>query len=47
MIDIRDGYLIYGLFLEGCKWDYLKQLIEESSPKVLYTAVPIIWLKPI
>jgi dynein heavy chain len=43
---ISDGSLMYGLFLESCRWDYEKQLLAESQPKILYTKAPIIWLKP-
>ncbi|CAD8170768.1 unnamed protein product [Paramecium pentaurelia] len=44
---VNDGTLIFGLFLEGCKWDYGREMIVESNPKVLTTLAPIIWLKPI
>ena len=47
MIDVKDGHLVYGLYFEGCRWDYIKNVLEESHPKVLNTIVPIIWLKPI
>ena len=39
--------MIFGLFMEGCKWDYGREMIVESSPKVLTTFAPIIWLKPV
>ncbi|CAK81423.1 unnamed protein product (macronuclear) [Paramecium tetraurelia] len=44
---LNDGTLIFGLFLEGCRWDYGREMIVESNPKVLTTLAPIIWLKPI
>lgn len=42
----EDGALISGLFLEGARWDYKKQSLAESQPKILFSKVPIIWLKP-
>jgi len=38
---------MYGLYIEGCKWDYDNKLLQESDPKVLSVLAPIIWLKPI
>lgn len=32
-----DGVYIYGLFVEGCKWDDKGEYLEESAPKVLFT----------
>ena len=42
-----DGAYIHGLFLEGARWEPAKQMIQESKPKELYTALPIIHLLPI
>lgn len=42
----EDGAFIYGLFLEGCRWSSEQQYLTESHPKVLYTAMPYIWLRP-
>ena len=42
-----DGQLMYGLYLEGCKWDYSAKQMEESDPKVLAVSAPIIRLKPV
>ena len=41
-----DGCLIYGLYLEGCRWDYSYKKLAESMPKILTTLAPIILLKP-
>ncbi|KZC03876.1 Dynein heavy chain 1, axonemal [Dufourea novaeangliae] len=39
-----DGCAIYGLFLEGCRWN--KDHLDESLPKELYTNMPPILLLP-
>ena len=42
----EDGCYVYGLFLEGCRWDSIKCVLSESQPKVLFTEMPIVWLNP-
>jgi dynein heavy chain len=39
--------MIYGLFIEGCKFDYSARQLAESDMKVLYTKSPIIGLLPV
>lgn len=42
----EDGVNIIGPFMEGCKWNTEDQHLDESDPKVLYTAMPMVWIKP-
>lgn len=41
-----DGCFIYGLFLEGCRWDADAGFLAESFPKQLFTSMPMMWLRP-
>ncbi|KAL1138662.1 hypothetical protein AAG570_008724 [Ranatra chinensis] len=41
-----DGCVVYGLFLEGARWDFNPMLLAESLPKQLYTSMPPIWFVP-
>lgn len=43
----EDGCYIYGLFLEGAKWDYAKHCLGDSDPKKLFVEVPLMHLDPI
>ena len=42
----KDGCYIRGLYIEGAKWDSNKMMLGESSPKVLFSDIPVIWLIP-
>jgi len=42
----EDGCYIYGLFLEGCRWDASAHLLCESNPKELYTTMAPMHLEP-
>lgn len=35
-----DGCILYGMYLEGCRWDLEKHMLGESLPKMLYTDMP-------
>lgn len=41
-----NGVYCYGLFLEGCKWDWSEWQLAESDLKVLYVSVPLLWIVP-
>merc|ERR1712039_217808 len=41
-----NGVYTYGVFLEGCRWNWETWELHESDPKVLYTPVPMIWIVP-
>jgi len=43
----KDGAYIYGLFVDGARWDRDRGLMAEQLPKVLYDSMPVIWIKPI
>jgi dynein heavy chain len=42
----EDGCYIYGLYLEGARWDAVNMRLVESRPKELYTSMAAIWLRP-
>jgi dynein heavy chain len=42
----EDGVIICGMFLEGCRWDFERGILEESHPKVLFSEAPYVWLQP-
>jgi len=41
-----DGVFIYGLYVEGARWDSQKEALEESNPKVLFSQMKSIWILP-
>ena len=42
----EDGAYLYGLFIEGCRWDESTKTLNESVPKVLTEPFPTIHLLP-
>ena len=42
-----DGAYIYGLFMDGARWERSTQQIVELLPKILHDNMPLIWIKPI
>ncbi|CAM39593.2 putative dynein heavy chain [Leishmania braziliensis MHOM/BR/75/M2904] len=41
------GALVYGLYLEGARWDPEQHSLAESNPKELYVEMPLIHLDPV
>ncbi|CAE1317659.1 DNAH [Acanthosepion pharaonis] len=41
-----DGAYIYGLFLDGARWNREEGLLADQLLRILVEAMPIIWLKP-
>jgi dynein heavy chain len=42
----KDGSFVYGLYLEGARWNDSLNQLDESAPKKLFTTMPYIWIKP-
>lgn len=38
----EEGIYIYGLYLDGCKWDKEKTRLVDSDPKVLFAPLPVL-----
>lgn len=41
-----DGCYIFGMYLEGCKWDLEKHELNDSDPKKLFVDMPVMFLIP-
>jgi len=39
-----EGIYIYGLFLDGSRWDKAKEALADSEPKVIFAPLPILWI---
>lgn len=40
------GQYIWGMFMEGCRWDSKKHVLAASHPKQLFTPMPVVLFKP-
>lgn len=40
------GVYVYGLYMEGARWNYNSHMLDESVPKELFINFPVIHLKP-
>ncbi|KAL4440889.1 hypothetical protein ABPG74_009302 [Tetrahymena malaccensis] len=43
----EEGCYVYGIYLEGARWDYKKQVINQPKPKELYSDLPVMHLLPV
>ncbi len=43
----EDGVIVWGLYLEGARWDIETNSLIESRPKELFTPYVPIWLCPV
>ena len=43
----EDGAYVYGLFLEGARWNSAKNSIDDSMPKQLFTDAPLMHFDPV
>jgi len=43
----ENGVCIYGIFMEGCRWDVEKHKLSDSRPKELFTDLPTLWFCPV
>jgi dynein heavy chain len=43
----ENGAYVYGLFMEGGRFNRLTMKLEDSLPRVLLDTMPCIWLKPV
>lgn len=43
----EDGVYVYGMFLEGARWDARKHYLSGSKPKELFSDLPLMLWKPI
>eukprot|EP00930_Biecheleria_cincta_P014239 TRINITY_DN1233_c0_g1_i1.p1 TRINITY_DN1233_c0_g1~~TRINITY_DN1233_c0_g1_i1.p1 ORF type:complete len:4262 (-),score=887.85 TRINITY_DN1233_c0_g1_i1:333-13118(-) len=43
----EDGVIIYGLFLEGARYDSVTEQLENSRPKELFTDMPVLHFVPV
>ena len=43
----RDGAFVHGLTLEGCRWNDVVGVLEESAPKEMFCEMPVMTIKAV
>jgi dynein heavy chain len=43
----EDGCYVYGMFLEGARWNYNEHKVDHSLNRELYSSVPLIHMLPV
>lgn len=43
----KKGTLVYGMYMEGARWDAERHTLTESRPKELYVEMPVLHLDPV
>jgi len=43
----EDGVYIYGLFMDGARWDRENNIITDQFPTIMFDKLPVIWFKPV
>ena len=41
-----DGVYVYGVFLEGARYNAATKQLDECESKILFTELPTLWLRP-
>jgi len=42
----EEGMYIYGLFLDGARWNREDMVVDDQQPSVLYDSMPVVWFIP-
>jgi len=42
----EDGVFVWGMYMEGARWNNTTHMLDDSNPKQLYTEVPLVWFLP-
>lgn len=42
----EEGMFIYGLFLDGARWNREEMCVDDQQPAILYDPMPVVWFIP-